>query len=433
MAPTERAKIEAPLLAEVIDSARRNHYDEKLVQSFVSVGVELWLIEHVERGERVLVDRAEYATVFGEEPPDRITSVTPPATAGGDAAAAPAPLSPMFRELIGDGEPPPDDADTRTAEQIRREIEMQQQLPPSRQPLTEQERGKWRLVTQVISSDRLLTVKQAEAREFGLSIATIANDGQLLTFFGAQEITRLERSWSEGMVRLLVSGPVRVVLIVVFLLGLFLELSAPGLGVFGATAAVALLMLVGAPYLAGMAQWWDILLIALGLVLLAAELFVVPGLGVAGFAGAVCLLVGIVGTFITSDLGSFDGQDELGTGLLSTLTAIFAAGVGMWILSRHIHSFPVISRLMLKAELSSPSQPRSARVGMLEAMAAKPQRVLAVGDVGVAATDLRPSGRATFDERMVDVQTLGRFVPRGASVRVTTVDRYVIEVEEVDS
>ena len=33
---------------------------------------------------------------------------------------------------------------------------------------------------------------------------------------------------------------------------------------------LALLVLIGAPYLAGMAQWWDIMLIAIGLILVAA-------------------------------------------------------------------------------------------------------------------------------------------------------------------
>ena len=54
MAPAERAKIEAPLLADVVDSARRNHYDEALVQAFVSVGLELWLLEHVDDGQRTV-------------------------------------------------------------------------------------------------------------------------------------------------------------------------------------------------------------------------------------------------------------------------------------------------------------------------------------------------------------------------------------------
>ena len=49
---TERAKIESPILAEVVDSARRNHYDEHLVEAFVSVGIELWLLENIKTNER---------------------------------------------------------------------------------------------------------------------------------------------------------------------------------------------------------------------------------------------------------------------------------------------------------------------------------------------------------------------------------------------
>ena len=66
---TERAKIESPLLAEVIDSARRNHYDENLVQGFISVGVELWLIENKRTGQRVFVDRPEFKHSLVMSPP----------------------------------------------------------------------------------------------------------------------------------------------------------------------------------------------------------------------------------------------------------------------------------------------------------------------------------------------------------------------------
>ena len=102
---TERAKLESPILAEVIDSARRHHYDENLVQSFVSVGVELWLIEHVDTGERIFVDREEYRAVFGADPAQQLTRLAPP------AAPAPSPVRPWFSTLIppdeSPGEPPP--------------------------------------------------------------------------------------------------------------------------------------------------------------------------------------------------------------------------------------------------------------------------------------------------------------------------------------
>jgi membrane-bound ClpP family serine protease len=48
----ERAKLEAPLLSEVTDSARRSGHDERLARAFVAVGDELWWVEDTARGER---------------------------------------------------------------------------------------------------------------------------------------------------------------------------------------------------------------------------------------------------------------------------------------------------------------------------------------------------------------------------------------------
>jgi membrane-bound ClpP family serine protease len=422
MQPAERAKIEAPILAEVIDSARRNHYDENLVQAFVSVGVELWLIENTETGQRVVVDRGEYEAVFGEEPPGQITPVTPAKPAAG--------VKPWFSTAVP--QPDPTQGATLTREQIRQQIEYQQQLPPARDRLTEQQRGDWRLLTQVISSDRLLTVKHAEALYYGLAVTTVADEPQLKAFFAATTIKRYDQMWSEGLVRVLVSWPVRIVLILIFLVAGFIELAAPGFGVFGAASGVALLVLIGAPYLAGMAQWWDIMLIALGLILVAAEFFVIPGFGVAGVAGAICLLVGLVGTFVSGDVTTAQGKDELFTGIVSTLAALFAASVGIWFISRQLNSFPLLNRLILRAEVAGRGRPGEGGVGLLEAMA-EPQRALKVGDLGVAETDLRPAGRGSFEGRMVDVQSPGLYIEKGSAIRVISVGRYVIEVEEADS
>lgn len=422
MAPAERAKIESPLLAEIVDSARRNHYDENLVRAFVSVGIELWLLEHTTTGERVFVDRAEYEAVFGDQPPDQFTSVTPPPAPPGAVPVSPF-LDP-FRESLGEDIEIEEEIDP---EQLEKDIQFAQSLPPSRDRLTDAERGQWRLLTQVVAADQLLTVKTPEAVGYGLVSAIIANDAQLKAYFGAQQLTRYDETWSEGLVRFLVSTPVRGLLIVVFLIALFIEISAPGLGVFGATALVALAILVGAPYLVGLAGWWEILLIVAGLALVMLELFVIPGLGIAGIAGALCVLVGLVGTFVSGDLAG-RGQTELWTGVITTLTSFFAAGVIMWFISRQLHTIPVVNRLVLRAELKDDGP-----AGAAAAVFGGAPRVLEPGDLGVVETDLRPAGRVNFDGRLVDVKSVGPFIEKGAPVRVVSVGRFVIEVEEATS
>ncbi len=419
---TERAKVESPILAEVIHSARRNHYDEKLVQSFVSLGVELWLIEHNQTHERVFVDREEYRLVFDADPPRELTPVAAP-----PQAAAPPPVKPWFEKLLpvetaGDATP----ADPA---ELRKQIELEQDLPSSRRRLSQADRGNWTLVRQVAATDRLLVVKPQEAAAYGLSSSVVADDEGLKAFFGAQTIRRYDRAWSEALVRFLTHPVVMGVLIVIFLVGLFVELAAPGFGVFGAAAGVSLLILVGAPWLAGMAQWWEIVLIGIGLFLVGIELFVIPGFGVAGIVGAACLLVGLVGAFVGHDLRTPAGQTDLLTGIAATFTAFFAAGVAFWLIFRQLENVPLLGRFVLTTEIVE--GPGTAGAGLLGSIGAA-EGPLAAGDVGIAATDLRPAGRATFGGRPVDVKSVGAYIERGMRVRVVSVGRFAIEVEEAE-
>ena len=416
LGPTERAKALAPILSEIADSARRNHYDAKLVESFVQIGQELWMIENINTGERAFVDRAEYKTVFGEEPPTgAIGATTMPA-----AAASVWPYVDMF--------PPAATSPSMSAEEVNKQSQFEQSLPAVRPIFKASDRSNWRLVMQVSGSNSLLTVRPDQAIYYGLATAIIANDTELQNYFGAQKLTRYDQTWSEGLVRFLLSWPVRAILIIIFLVSLFIELAAPGFGVFGSAAIVSLLILIGAPALVDMAQWWDILLVVGGLLLIAVELFILPGTGIAGVAGVICLLVGLIGTFVSDDVTSMGGQDELWVGLITTLTSMFIAGIGIWFISRQIHSMPLFNQLILNTELKDESS--NSNAGLLEAMGNAPRPALNTGDLGIAETDLRPSGRANINGRLLDVQSSGGYIERGSPIRVVNVGRFVIEVEE---
>ncbi len=167
---TERAKLESPILREVIDSARRNHYDENLVQAFVSVGVELWLIEDLSTGERIFVDSNEYKVAFGdeEEPPDQLTRVAPP-----DHVQPGPRVRPWFEGLIPIDPHPPGTATDPV--ELKMLIELEQDLPPSRRRLEEADRGRFTLIRQVTSNDRLLVVRPGEAVALGLAARVITD------------------------------------------------------------------------------------------------------------------------------------------------------------------------------------------------------------------------------------------------------------------
>ena len=62
------------------------------MQAFVSVGVELWLLEHVSDPQRVFVARSDYQESFGEDPPHDFIPVQGDSPTGSSEAV----ISPLF-------------------------------------------------------------------------------------------------------------------------------------------------------------------------------------------------------------------------------------------------------------------------------------------------------------------------------------------------
>ncbi|MFM8643438.1 MAG: hypothetical protein ACKOEP_11525, partial [Phycisphaerales bacterium] len=324
----ERAKLEAPVLSDVVDSARRNGYDETVVRAFVSAPDEVWMLERTEGGERIFVGRTEYRDAFGADPP---------VTRGGGAPAraaveGDAPMLALVDRSMragrrgADGPSTPDERDAM--------VEEQQVRPPVRARLAPQDAAGWAVVAQVDGAEELLVVQAQEAAAFGLAQRTVADERELGAWFGATTIERLDEHAGDALVRFLTSWPVRIVLVILLLGGFLLEMMAPGVSWPGITAAIAFALLVGAPALAGVAEWWPFLVVLAGIGLVLVEVFLVPGIGVAGVLGVACVLVGLVGSFLGAPLDTPQGRSDLATGIGTVAGGLIVAIGAAWVLLR---------------------------------------------------------------------------------------------------
>lgn len=410
----ERAKIEAPLLSELVFDARRHGWDEKLVQAFVAVDVELWLIRNRESGQLLFVDAAEYERIFGETPEsDRLDRLPAPVFEAERLFS-----SPLFKS---DAPVPPSPASDQPPGAVDRDeaIEQWQEIQSRRPTLTAADAPDWENLGQVISSNELLVLRADEAIAFGLSSSgEIADESDLQTFMGATTVDRLEESWSEGLVRFLTLWPVRAVLIAVMLVGFFIELSAPGYGIFGLVALCALATLLGAPLLAGLSDWWTVLVVVVGLALVVAELFLLPGFGVPGVLGGLLLFAGLVGTFVSGDPFAPEMREQLFKGIAATIVGGLGAGSIGWLFWRTLPHNPMAQRIILAEEIGGGSA----------ASVAAPD-IVPVGSIGIAATPLRTAGRVEFDRRLVDAQSEDGYIDQGTRVRVVASDRFGVRVE----
>jgi membrane-bound serine protease (ClpP class) len=222
------------------------------------------------------------------------------------------------------------------------------------------------------------------------------------------------------------------VLILVGLGAAYAEMKAPGFGVGGAISLAAFSLFFFGNYAAGNMAGYELAVIfAVGILLIALEIFVIPGTGIAGIVGLLLMVGTLFFAMIDSiDLSDFGSEALSGPSFLELIAwpalslaiGLFGGVVLAMFLMRFLPDTPLFGWLTLKQELASGA-------AMDEHKRDDPRRV---GWTGAAATDLRPVGKATFQGEVLDVAVEGGgFVAEGAPVRIVSEDGMGILVKEI--
>ncbi|MBN1815799.1 MAG: hypothetical protein JW828_00470 [Sedimentisphaerales bacterium] len=291
----------------------------------------------------------------------------------------------------------------------------------------------------IVKNSQILTLTASKAKEYGIArevvndyegaLAYLANrDG--VTF--SPQRTVLQTNWSEEMVRWLGSPVVVSVLVMIALLGFYVEIRTPGLGLPGAIGAAALILLVSSKYLIGLANWVEIAVFLLGLVLLMIEIFLIPGFGVTGALGIICIMVGLFGMLIRNapDEVPWPQNPAAWDLLVDGLTGFTGGFVGFLILAFLLIRYMPQSRLFAGLTLTESLKGETMAVSMTSSPDSR-IAPLNVGDTGRAITRLRPAGEADFDGRVVDVVSQGEFIEAGKSVRILEIRGNRVVVREL--
>lgn len=441
ISPEMREKILPPLIGDMVDSVQRRNRaaggyltDELLVQGIVISDARLWYIENKHTGERMCITPEEFRVLFPEE-----SMEGPGALAGaGFSSAAPqrAPAQPAPETHAA---PTGDAADvtpaSRELERLRESISLALSGPSLRPRITPAERGRWTLLFKasdgtgplILSSHWLAYFNFASNIDTQGNLSPVRNDQDLAAYFNATTIKRFDASWSERLVDFLTNPVVRGLLIVVFLLGLFLEMTHPGLILPGAVAGLALITVLAPPLIIGMAGWWEVAAIIAGILLIAMEILVIPGFGLPGILGFILLFVGLVGTFIPGGNDAFPNTrntaSDLTWGVTTVVLSMATALVGMFMIGKYFGQLPVLKRMVLKNPEPGGGE------DLLLAMRPSIEGAIVLGAEGRALTPLRPAGRAQFDDELVDVVAELGYIEAGARVRIVSVSGFRIGVD----
>ena len=263
---------------------------------------------------------------------------------------------------------------------------------------------------------KLLTLTAGEMEAYGVSSGTVAGLEELLEALSIPSgaVKELSPSAPDKVVAFITSAAVTSLLVLVGLVALYLEITTPGFGVPGTVAIIAFAVVFLGGALLGTAGSLEIVLFLVGVVLLVVEIFLIPGFGVTGISGIVLMILSLVLSRQQFIVPQFDWQWDI---FLRNLRNIGLAFVGSLVLAgvvfRSFRHVPLFRRLILEgaegAELGYTVQSEDTGGGGL------------VGRKGIAATALRPSGKAEFGEELMVVETDGEFLDPGAAVEIIEV------------
>jgi membrane-bound serine protease (ClpP class) len=196
--------------------------------------------------------------------------------------------------------------------------------------------------------------------------------------------------------------------------GIFVEIRTPGIGLPLVTAIAGALLYFAPLYIEQLAASWEILLFIAGLVLIALEIFVIPGFGVAGISGIIAVIVSLAFSMIdNSELLRWDGSLNLQPLLRPTACVIFsitAAVFGSVWLVRKLYGTRTFDSIALRQEMRA-SDGFTGVVSGLDHM---------IGEQLVVFDDLKPSGKVKGKDGKIYEAALafGGYAEKGSLVKV---------------
>ncbi len=373
----KREKIETVLRAEFKESAENHGYNSALSTSMVSHDQEVWLVRNIKTGELRYVLESEYKYKVVQDAPTK-----------------------------------PTDETRQKSAQLR----------------------EWEFMQVVLQKGKLLTMTTKEAVKYGFvkNVIDAPTDDPYADIIKHFNITTppvvLEDSWSERLVGILTNPIVMSGLFFLAILFGYTEMHTPGFGVCGILAIICLAIMFGAQFLTGLANWWEIAIFGLGVVLILLEIFVIPGFGVAGISGILLCIAALLAMLIPNapteiPLPSTEVDwTYFNNAAMSLCISFVAAIVAMALLSRVLPKWSIMqkSKLILAEAQPATDAPRSEDSPMLR---------IRQGDLGVVVAQLHPVGEVRFGADLLDAVSDSGIIDPGTKVRVVARDGNRIVVE----
>ena len=204
-------------------------------------------------------------------------------------------------------------------------------------------------------------------------------------------------------------------LIMLIIGGIYFELQSPGIG-FPLIAAVTAALLYFLPlYLEGIAEYWELLIVVVGLALILIEIFVTPGFGFLGITGIVLFGAGLMLAMIDMSIFRFPGPFNWGLLIkpmsVVTISGFLSISLLLWLVNR-IYPTRLFNAIALKTELDGDK-------GFVGVPVAESSLI---GSKAIVFSDLKPAGKVIIDNKLYEASAEYGMITAGTEVRVVRME-----------
>jgi membrane-bound serine protease (ClpP class) len=281
----------------------------------------------------------------------------------------------------------------------------------------------------MIDTGKVLTLTTEEAIQYGFCEGEANNIKEIMELAGIDnyEIKEYKLSALDKIIGFLLNPIVSGLLIMLIVGGIYFELQSPGVG-FPLAAAVTAAILYFAPlYLEGLAQNWELIIFIIGIILIAVEIFAIPGFGVAGISGIILVIGGLTLAMVDNVVFDFNLSLAFATVIKSFFIVAVSIFLGLilslWIGGKLFTAKKTFGDLALNRDMKS----EEGFIGV----ESKPREL--IGKTGIADSVLRPSGKVIIDDEIYDAKSEYGFINKGDKVKVVKYETgqiYVVKVED---
>ena len=278
----------------------------------------------------------------------------------------------------------------------------------------------------ITEAGSVITFSVSEAIQYGFCEGEFNSVDEILAAkgFNNAEITNYEEDTVDQIIAFFLSPAISGVLILIIIGGIYFELQTPGVG-FPLLAAIVATLLYFIPYyLNGLADNWEILVFFIGVILLAVELFVIPGFGVFGLTGIVMILGGLVLGMLPNEEFNFDfvpASQLFGALLTVILSALGSVGLVFW-LTPKVNEWGAFKNITLATTLDRAQGYTSSFYSDV-----------LLGKNGTVHSRLRPSGKVEIEGEIYDAYSRGEFLEQGEKITVISTEGTSLRVKKLES